>query len=62
MAHKHLLLLGDSVFDNQAYVAQGRAVVERNIVSGLNHKLHATESSAADCGAQHGICKRKVQN
>ena len=28
MAHKHLVLLGDSVFDNQAYVARGRAVVD----------------------------------
>lgn len=28
MAGKHLVLLGDSVFDNQAYVARGRAVVD----------------------------------
>ena len=27
MTRKHLVLLGDSVFDNHAYVAQGRAVV-----------------------------------
>ncbi len=28
MVHKHLVLLGDSVFDNQAYVANDRAVVD----------------------------------
>ncbi len=46
MAHKHLVLLGDSVFENQAYVAKGRAVVERNIVSVLSHWLHAAEPSS----------------
>ena len=43
---KYLVLVGDSVFDNQAYVARGKAVVERNIVSVLNHWLHATEPSS----------------
>ena len=43
---KYLVLVEDSVFDNQAYVAQSRAVVERNIVSVLNHWLHATEPSS----------------
>lgn len=46
MAYKHLVLLGDSVFDNQAYVAQGRAVFDKNIVSVLSHWLQATESSS----------------
>ena len=46
MANKHLVLLGDTVFDNQAYVAQSRAVVERNIVSVLSHWLHAAEPSS----------------